>query len=806
MKQSILIFILTAMVFPATAQSFAINTDGSTANTSALLDVKSTNKGVLVPRMNKTEKNAIATPATGLLVFQNGPDSLGFHYYNGSSWVWLANTTGTGWLTTGNSGTDTSVNFIGTTDAMPLRFKQNNQWLGQFNSNNRTYFIGKDAGKNNTTGLNNIGIGDSALFFNKTTNQNTAIGNRALRNYRGPGFTNFTNNTAIGYAAMEEDTSGFSNTAVGTQSFRFNQKGDQNTGIGAFSGTYQKGERNFFGGTFAGMGNRSLFAYIVADTGNFNTGLGNASMASLANGNNNTAVGYASMFYDSSGSNNTAVGSEAAENLVTAENCVAVGYRALHFNNRNNITALGTYAGQNNASFTSVLTYGIENTMIGYAAMNANRLGSKNTAVGHKAMTIFEPETGFTANESPSRNVAVGDSALYSNRGDDQVAIGFKALRGSNSNTQNQSVAVGSYALEKAVATYPNTAVGHVSMQNALFAAANTAMGSYSLTNLISGINNTAVGNAAMYEVISPSGSVNNNTAVGSDALRKTRYAGNTAVGSSALREDTSGINNTAVGYLSLATNFSGASNTSVGAFAGNSNTTGARNTYVGNDAGRTATTAVNNTYVGEDAGHYASGSSNTFIGQSAGFGNALLPTSGSNNTLLGFSTSVSTTISNATGIGYNANVTQSNSMVLGDVNVTKWGFGTNATAPNILEFVNTTARLTTGGVWTNASDRNLKTNIQLVNGKDILNRIMQLPISRWNYKNQNSTTTHIGPMAQDFYKLFNTGGDDKTISSIDPSGVALAGIQQLKIEIEELKKIILQQQQTIQSLIKSKK
>jgi hypothetical protein len=47
------------------AQSFAINTDGSSAHASALLDVKSTNKGLLVPRMSKAEKNAIAAPATG---------------------------------------------------------------------------------------------------------------------------------------------------------------------------------------------------------------------------------------------------------------------------------------------------------------------------------------------------------------------------------------------------------------------------------------------------------------------------------------------------------------------------------------------------------------------------------------------------------------------------------------------------------------------------------------------------------------------------------------------------------------------
>ena len=79
--------LLSCSAYFATAQSVSINTDGSTAHASALLDVKSTSKGVLVPRMTKAERNAIAAPATGLMVFQNAPDSVGFYYYDGTSWL-----------------------------------------------------------------------------------------------------------------------------------------------------------------------------------------------------------------------------------------------------------------------------------------------------------------------------------------------------------------------------------------------------------------------------------------------------------------------------------------------------------------------------------------------------------------------------------------------------------------------------------------------------------------------------------------------------------------------------------------------
>ncbi|MBL7702570.1 MAG: hypothetical protein JNM14_09980 [Ferruginibacter sp.] len=181
----------------ATSQSVAINTDGSTAATSALLDIKSTAKGLLIPRMTKTQKNAIATPATGLLVFQTGPDSVGFHYYSGSVWLWLNPATESNdWKITGNTGTDTAVNFIGTTSNMPLRFKQNNIRMGQLDNSKGSYYFGKRAGFFGEVAVGCIGIGDSALKDNSTGINNTAIGTNALDD-----ITTGSNNTAIGYRA-----------------------------------------------------------------------------------------------------------------------------------------------------------------------------------------------------------------------------------------------------------------------------------------------------------------------------------------------------------------------------------------------------------------------------------------------------------------------------------------------------------------------------------------------------------------------------------------------------------------------------
>jgi hypothetical protein len=119
--------IVAANLLPylAFSQSLSINTDGSTADASSILDVKSTTKGLLIPRMSKTEKNSIASPSTGLIIFQNGPDSIGLYFYDGSAWIRMS-ANNTAWSLTGNAGTDPATNFLGTTDSISLAFRTKN--------------------------------------------------------------------------------------------------------------------------------------------------------------------------------------------------------------------------------------------------------------------------------------------------------------------------------------------------------------------------------------------------------------------------------------------------------------------------------------------------------------------------------------------------------------------------------------------------------------------------------------------------------------------------------------------------------
>jgi hypothetical protein len=88
MKTVICISIAWIMTFHVYAQ-VGINTDASIPDSSAMLDIKSTESGLLIPRMTENERNDISDPASGLMIYQiNG--TTGFYYFNGSAWKAVA--------------------------------------------------------------------------------------------------------------------------------------------------------------------------------------------------------------------------------------------------------------------------------------------------------------------------------------------------------------------------------------------------------------------------------------------------------------------------------------------------------------------------------------------------------------------------------------------------------------------------------------------------------------------------------------------------------------------------------------------
>jgi hypothetical protein len=114
---------------------------------------------------------------------------------------------------------------------------------------------------------------------------------------------------------------------------------------------------------------------------------------------------------------------------------------------------------------------------------------------------------------------------------------------------------------------------------------------------------------------------------------------------------------------------------------------------------------------------------------------------------------------------------------------------------PPKLEPLGTMLELTEGmgffsldlGGLAHSSDRAAKENFAGVDPEAVLDAVRGLDVQTWNYKADDASIRHIGPMAQDFAAAFGVGNDDKSIMNVDAQGVCLAAIQALAARIEAL-------------------
>jgi hypothetical protein len=107
---------------------------------------------------------------------------------------------------------------------------------------------------------------------------------------------------------------------------------------------------------------------------------------------------------------------------------------------------------------------------------------------------------------------------------------------------------------------------------------------------------------------------------------------------------------------------------------------------------------------------------------------------------------------------------------------------------------------------WNSVCDSIMKTNIRAVDIQEMLDKVTQLPIKRWTFKRGDPSVEHISPMAQDFWNLFHVGSDSLKISNLDPSGIALAAIQQLHKENQQLKAELNELRNLVENLLAQQK
>ena len=420
------------------------------------------------------------------------------------------------WLINGNSGTNSLIHFIGTTDTQALRFKVANVIAGGIdNTTDNMSFgtqalftitsgisnsaFGRSALRNTTTGQFNTAIGHSTLlnnvaghgavavgfsamqFANNTSapfsNTNTAIGNSALRGSIIASANTGISNTAIGHSSMLVNTTGSTNTAVGVNTLKANTIGSQNTAIGDNSML-----SNIDGNWNTAIGWESIYSNT---SGQFNTAIGTSSLRTNTTGQYNTANGYQALFNNLTGSNNIAIGSQTLTSNSTGSRAIAIGHQAMYYANDTAVGFNNTNIAIGYSSLTGLptpsLNTGLLNTALGYQTLSVNSTGDSNTAIGANALLTntlgdFNTAVGTPAlnsNSTGSQNTALGASALLANNtGDKNTALGFQAdvSAGNLTNT----TAIGANAQ---VAASNSMVLGSINGTNGATADTNVAIG-----------------------------------------------------------------------------------------------------------------------------------------------------------------------------------------------------------------------------------------------------------------------------------------------------------------------------------------
>lgn len=620
MKMRSYIILLLSLAVNLISAQVGIGT--TTPNASSMLDITSTNSGLLIPRVSLTsasDTTTIASPVTSLLVYNSGFSPNGYYYWNGSLWVLLATGNNIDWSLTGNSGTSSATNFLGTTDNIDIVFKRNSIRAGYigdpyydpitfdynngntvFGANslvNPTINIGTQTGVRNTafgvnvmpgltTGRLNIGVGDFALFSNTSGIGNLAIGNGALYSNSTASnnvaigrnaltTSNADNNTAVGFASLRQNVSGTNNTALGFEALR-GVLGSGSIGIGYQAGRLETGSNKLY------IENSNADANNALIYGEFDTNIVRVN-GTLQISNPAAAPGYAlpnvrgtnGQFLQTNGAGATSWASASNDWSVTGNSGLSGTTNFL-----GTTDAVDVSFRRSNAAAGKI---GATSTAFGVGALSSGA-ATNSTAIGNNALSV---STG-------NNNVAVGQNALQNSASTAQwnTAIGTSALRGINNAAAQDNVAIGFEAMGLGTGNISNTtAVGSKAMQNST-GANNTAVGNFALAGAAgtqTGTENTAIGISSMRENVSGT----SNTGVGSGSLQFNQStSNNVGVGFRALRSG--GGNSVAVGVNALISN-TGANNTALGHQALGTITSGTGNVAIGNLAGSSETGASSN-------------------------------------------------------------------------------------------------------------------------------------------------------------------------------------------------------------------
>ncbi|WP_152558106.1 tail fiber domain-containing protein [Altibacter lentus] len=361
--------VLFVLVFMSTLGYAQVGVGTTTPDASAALDVSSTTAGVLVPRMTEAQRTSIATPATGLLVYQTN-NTAGFWFYDGSAWSSLSvPAVNPSWELQGNVGTSPGTDFMGTADDQDVVFKRNNVLSGRLNANNLSFGVSSMRDLNPAgSSAENTAFGTATLQSLTFASHNSAFGYHALHSN-----TNGADNSAFGHYALYSNLGGEENSVFGYRAMESSEAGQENAVFGA----YALSSNNWSGGN----GN-CVFGYDAmrdATNSRYNCAFGHDSLKSNT-GEYNCAFGRRALYSNTSGSYNVAIGQLSMRNADLGSNNTAVGNGSLQNNSVDGNTAIGSNAMGSN-------TTGLRNTSVGTQSLDENLTSSDNTAVGYNTLS-----------------------------------------------------------------------------------------------------------------------------------------------------------------------------------------------------------------------------------------------------------------------------------------------------------------------------------------------------------------------------------------------------------------------------------
>ena len=641
-KTTVLVLLITSKIF---AQNVVVTDDATyTPDASAILDVKSTTKGLLIPRIDLDDASTatpISSPATGLIIYNSGGDAPdGFYYWNGSAWISfitsLSDADGDTKIQVEESNDEDLIRFdIGgtermllTTNALEFPNSDYSVYIGEGAGNSITgnedgynVLIGYQSGYNSayssspTNASYNVGIGFKSLYANTIGCYNTANGLEALYSN-----TNGSENTAIGFSALYFNTSGTGNVSLGVKANGNNEEGNYNTIIGYKAGlgtSIHNKSGNIFLGYQAGYnetGNNKLYIENSSSSnpliyGDFDQSLVRI-YGSLQMSTTGASINEFSTDVTLTGTSDFALPTENAVKTYVDNSIGAINLDQII--DADNDTKIQV----EEAADEDMIRFDLGGTE--KWKMTGSRLEVLSTGY-----SVFIGESaGANDDLSDNLNVAIGDSALNANTsGYRNSGIGYSSLKDNTSG-------------------YYNTGVGYFSLENNTTGYINSAIGSWALYTNTTGFQNAANGHGALY--LNTTG--NNNTAVGFNALySNTTSTYNTAVGSQTMFSNTTGYSNSASGGAALYSNTTGYYNSALGVNASRQNTSGFYNTAMGYSSLLNTTTGDYNTSCGSNALTVnITGNNNTAIGYGAG---PLTAYSALNNTiLLGYNAATATT------------------------------------------------------------------------------------------------------------------------------------------------------------------